>query len=169
MADEPFFPPPKPRGAYREPQERPVVPDIEPAPEPEKPKRVFASRADQELRDASKKHEQLEEILKDGFKEERAFWFHKSFVVNHPRITGALFLVPGLFFTALAYDTMYHRFRSYRGSGIGPTLLAVGLLLLIFGFPIDRTTGRLPVWWTTVAAFVFLGDMLLTFSILRMR
>lgn len=165
VADEPFFPPPKPRGAmYREPQERPITTNEDEPHGEAKP--IVVSRPD-ESPPASKKSEQLDQIL-SSTGDEHSCWASQGFAARHPRIAGAILAVPGVFFSSLVLEATRHKVY-VRGFMIGPSLLAVGLYFVIAGMPIDARTGRVAAWWPWGLAVATFAGLLATIAILLMR
>lgn len=161
MSDQPFFPPPKPRGdAYRELQERPLT-AVEPTADAAPKKPVLVSRADAPLPSVrAKKEAQLDAIIRSPG-DERSFWLKTSFVANHPRLTGFLLLLPGAPFTWLTYQAVHTHVGS-RGLAIGPLLMGIGFYLLVFGMPIDPATGRPPARWQIGAIVAAVGATVAT-------
>lgn len=160
MADEPFFPPPQPKGgAYREP-EKPIA-SIDPP-----RKRIVVSRATEV--DAPLTREEKVGSLLDDARDERGFWERHSFWANYPRITGAfLFVAGGVLSIPMVEAARSHVGYRARGSTIGIFMAATGLWSLVAGYPVERD-GRFPRWWVVgLAVTNVVGLLLLLVAMMR--
>lgn len=148
MADEPRFPPPRPRGsAYREADAR--VPPTAPTAAPEssrKPVVVTRPEAPKSERDPSVAPRAADLLVPVGA--ERRYWESHTFAARHPRWTGAFSVVVGAFALAptLIARAEGHRYAGGRGALLGGTLVMAGLFMLFAGYPLG-SEGKPPSWW----------------------
>ncbi len=169
VADDPFFPPPEPRGGYRERQERPVT-AVEPVARTSRPVVAKRPESDAPARRASRDEEvrSLPEVMR----EEREFAARNSFANRHPRVIGAFVAAIGAFLMAMTISTLRHGgLYSTRSAMGGPFALSIGLFVLAFG--IQRGADHRPTRTWTTALFVCsiaggIGGMILL-SILARR
>lgn len=136
MSDEPFFPPPQKKGAYREPAEKPVVAGANEEPRTH----VVVTRPLEE--DAPLTREEKAGELLDAARTERGFWERSSFWANYPRTTGAILAIVG---AILSVPLLYGR-GTGRASTLGLFLFVTGFWSLVAGYPVE-VDGRFPRWW----------------------
>jgi len=144
MADEPRFPPPRPRGsAYREASAR-----VSPEAPVDAPKPVIVTRPEAPKSERNPGVGLRPSDLLGPGGAERQYWENQTFTARHPRWTGAFAVVVGALALAptLLDRAEGHRHTGGRGAVLGGVAVMAGLWLLVTGYP-READGRAPSWW----------------------
>ncbi|MEI9885746.1 MAG: hypothetical protein WDN08_04455 [Rhizomicrobium sp.] len=158
MADEPYFPAPAPRSAYRETADRPLT-AADPVPaKVAAPKPIVATRPDPP--GAARPRDAAVPSISEVMREDRGYWTRNNLATRHPRVAGALLFGIGAFLTSVTLDTLMHGGRyTTRSAALGPFVLAVGLFLVVVGIPRDEDHRPTAGWKMGIIAASVVGGI----------
>jgi hypothetical protein len=152
VSEGPFFPPPAPRGAYREPSERKLTEATG------GPKRIVVTRREDLSTSTSSIDTPELGGLASAFRVERGDGVRHNFATRHPRIAGVVVTLLSGHLTASAIGVLLHGgLYTTRTAVGGPLGLALGLYLLAFGIPRDPSYRATTGWKTGLVVVSVVG------------